>query len=143
MKVAKDDIKASCIALLIPVINQEVYKVATETMQSVQETLVCANDLVDEIIEGTVRAELNAYLQREIHQSKLDQMAKDIFGDIFNQVTESQIREIVTAEFEVEKQKKDDARKMEVFQLTTEISKDILWKSVDVNLRSVASNAIK
>lgn len=143
MKVAKDDIKAMCVALLLPVINQEVHKVATETMESVQETLVCANHLVDEIVERTVRAELDMCLQREMQQSKSDQIARDILGDIFNKVTGSQIKEIVTAEFDAERRKKYDARKMEVFQLTTEISKDILWKSVDVNLRSVASNAIK
>ena len=143
MRVGKDDIKAMCLAIIIPVVNKEVYKICTDTMEDVKEAITAVNEASDDIIDNCVRTEVQICLETEIEKEAVERLSRNIYEDLSRSVVEEQIKAIAFQEFEAEKARRDHDKRMLLFQLATEMSRDLLHEFVGSSIDDVAHEVIR
>ena len=143
MRVEKDDIKAMCVGLIVSVVNKEVFKVCTEVMEDVKEAVMVANEAADDVIDKAVTAEVKTCLETEIEKESFEKLSCDVFEDISTVVIDEQVKKIIMEEFEAERKKKEHEKRMQLFHLATEMSRDILWAAVESNTKDVLHEVVR
>ena len=143
MRVGKDDIKAMCLAVIIPVVNKEVFKICTDAIEYEKETMLAVKEATDDVIDKSVRTEVRSCLETEIENETFERLSRDVNEGVIRCVLEEEMRKIIVEEFEAEKMRKDQERRMKIFKLATEVSRDLMFEFVRSSSRDVLHEIIR
>lgn len=143
MRVGKDDIKAMCSAIIIPVVQKEVVKICTEAVEDARSELVAMNEVADCVVTSVVKTEVQACLETEIREGMFEKLSLDLYDGISRCVIEEQARKIIFEEFEAERLRRDQERRMQQFHLAAQISRDFLHESIQSNTKDILHEVIR
>ena len=143
MRVGKDDIKAMCSAIIIPVVQKEVSSICTEAVEDARSELVAMNEVADCVITSVVRTEAQACIETEIREGTFENLSLDLYDGISGCVIEEQVRKIIFEELEAERRRRDQDRRIQQFHLAAQISRDFLRESIQSNTKDILHEVIR